>query len=52
MIVQETPKSFQTIVVVLGCLPEVKGKSLLLKTAHTSDTGKGSEQELILMSLL
>lgn len=37
-IVQETPKTLQNIVITFGCLPEVEGKSLLLKTPCTSET--------------
>lgn len=33
---QETPKTVYVIVFALACFPEVKGKSLLLKTPNTS----------------
>lgn len=42
------PKTIQIVVVILGCLPEIRGKSLLLKTAYPTDTGLG-ETELQLM---
>lgn len=37
--VQETPKMVYPTGVALGCLPELKDKSLLLKTPYTSDPG-------------
>lgn len=38
----------ETIATALGCLPEPEGKSLILKTLHTLDTGlEGNELELI-----
>lgn len=36
--VQETPKAMQAITAALGCLSELEGKFLLLKTACTSET--------------
>lgn len=36
------PKTVLTIVMAtLDCLPELEGKTILLKTIHTSDTGFG-----------
>lgn len=47
---QEVPKTTQAVAVAvaLGCLPQVAGKSLLLRTLHTWDTGhRGSDLDLI-----
>lgn len=37
--VQESPQTVETVAIALGCPPELEGKTLLLKTPHTSDTG-------------
>lgn len=40
--VQYVPKTILTIAMTaLDCLPELEGKTILLQTAHTSDTGLG-----------
>lgn len=36
--IQETPKMISTITVAFGCLPDVGGKSLFLKTPRTLGT--------------
>lgn len=35
----ETPQTVLAIAIAFGCLPELDGKALLLKTAHTFVTG-------------
>jgi hypothetical protein len=42
----------QTTAVALRCLPEVEGKSLLLKTQHTSDMGLREQSRIWSESLL
>ena len=39
--IQEIPKLYK-LFVLLGCLLEIEGKFLLLKTLHTSDAGEPS----------
>lgn len=36
---EQSPATVQAFTVALGCLSEVEGKWLLLKTTHTLDTG-------------
>ena len=38
---QKIPLAGKAIAIVLGCLPELEGKTLLLKTPCTLDTGRG-----------
>lgn len=40
-IIQEISKITQAIAIAFDCLSEFEGKTLLLKTGHTSDTGLG-----------
>lgn len=42
------PQTIQTIVITLGCLPELDSKTLLLKTSYTLVTGLG-EVKLVLL---
>lgn len=41
---QESPKTRQATAATLGCLPESKGKSLLLKTSYIPSTGRGGTE--------
>lgn len=51
-VVQVTPQTLQPMAAVLGCLSEIAGKAVFLKTLNTSDTGlKRFELDLTWKSL-